>query len=551
MEKFYEQLLNADKDKSDFGNDANNHIENTEVSHIMEKNRIKLGALAKVNGPNYLEHLPTVSEESAFKLSAAKGFLEKGFSLVEKSSFLVKSQPNFINKLGEQDNSKFLAPETKSYLGPADAVKDDLIKDHTAEHFFQDHADEENTDLLYLRHDGAHCMADHFEEVGEPDQECHFDEENDIEYIVHELMDWGFSYQEMDDCFDSTEDLRAAMDFIDKEHDWQVDHECDFEDDRVNEEEDIDPFQQDELLAFKLQVDEIRPISLPDGAKTLPMKPKVRKLHDKKTKRMYYIDDITQKTTWAMPKVPTHQKIDKMSDAILMQELKRHDCIHQGVFNRSLAISSLKTRRDQYVKETQLQKVAHIRLPPDWKAHVELATGKVWFLNTKLKTTQWEPPTFEPVLPRGWKKVKINHRMRYQNKQRNQTVSTLKGIYAISLHREIRSRDQAEKVKEQNYRHAHRESLKKLIQEAKKDRLEEEKKRKKKRNRKLHYEQSKAIHRILRECCEMENAERLRKEKARKKEREKTRDVRDAKRQKKLDNMRDMMDVSKEARLDD
>jgi len=534
-------------DKADFGNDANNHIENTEVSHIMEKNPIKLGRLAKVSGPNYLEHLPIVPVKSA-----AKGFLGKGSSLVEKSGFLDKSQPNFLNKLGEQDNSKFLASEIKSNLPPADAVKAGLIKEHTAKHFFEDHADKETTDLLYLHHDGAHYLADHFEEVGDPDQECHFDEENDIEYIVHELMDWGFSYQEMDDCFDSTEDLRAAIDFIDKEHDWQVDHECDFEDDRVKE-EDIDPFQQDELLAFKLQVDEIRPIVLPDSAKTLPMKPWVRKLHDENTKRMYYVDDITQKTTWAMPKVPRHPEIDKMSDGVLIQELKRYGYIHKGVFNRSLAIRSLKTRRDQYVKDAQLQKIEHIPLPPDWKAHVEPATGKVWFLNTKLKTTQWETPTFEPVLPRGWKKVKINHSMMYQNKQRNQTVSTLKEIHAISLHREIRSRDQADRVKKQNYRHAHRASLKKLIQEAKKDRLDEEEKRKRERNvnRKLCQEQSKAIHRILRECCEVENAERLRKEKARKKEREKTRDVRDAKRQKELDDMRDMMDVSKEARLED
>lgn len=181
--------MNAHKDESDFANNASNHIENTEVSHIMNKNRIKLDALEKVSGPNYLEHLPIVPNESAFKLSAAKGFLEKGSSLVEKSSFLDKSQPNFLNNLGEQDNSKFLVSDTRSYLGSVDPVKADLIEEHTAEHFFEDHADEKITDLLHVCDDGAHCMADHFEEVGEPDQECHFDEENDIEYIVHELMD--------------------------------------------------------------------------------------------------------------------------------------------------------------------------------------------------------------------------------------------------------------------------------------------------------------------------------------------------------------------------
>jgi len=550
----------AHKDESDFADDdkaddAHVHIDDIEVSHIMDnKSRINLNSLAKVKGANYMEHLPALSKERAFKWPANKGFLEKGSGSETKSSFFDKPQQSFLSKLDDQDGSKFLARgRTKSYLGQAEAVKTKLIEEHTDEHFYEDHADEEITDLLHIHDDGEHCMADHFEEVGEPEEECHFDEENDIEYIVHELMDWGFSYKEMDECFDSTEDLRAAIDFIDEEHDWQVDHECDFEDDEEKEEEGIDPYEQDELLAFKLQVDEIRPIVIPEDAKKLPMKPQVRKLRDNKTKKWYYVDDMTKKTTWTMPKVPTHSEIDKMSKQMLIQELKRHGYNQRGAFNRSLAIRSLKTRRDQYVKDTQLQKVSHIRLPPDWKALVEAVTGRVYFMNTKLNTTQWATPKFEPSLPRGWKKVKINNKIMYQNQQRNQTVSTLEEICAISLHREIRSREQGDRVKRQNYRHAHRASLKRLIQKAKRNRLKEEEKRKKKRKvtRKMKQERSKAIHRILRECCEIEKAERLKKEKARKQEREKNRDARDVKRQKELDDMRDLMDVLKEARLDD
>jgi len=557
MGKFYEQLVVAHRDESDFedrGDEANIGIYNTQESHIMDKSPVNFKAFTKVSGRNSIEHLPILPKERAFKWPATTGYLEKGSVSITKSSFFKKSQSNFLNKLSQQDDSKFLLQmRTKSYLGQADSVKTDLIEKHTEEHFYEDHADDEVTDLLHIHDDGNHCMADHFEEVGEPDMECHFDEENDIEYIVHELMDWGFSYEEMDNCFDSTEDLRAAIDFIDNEHDWQVDHECDFEEDGQKPEEVVDSFERDELLAFKLQVDEIRPIMIPDGVKTLPMKPQVRQLFDKKNKRYYYVDDITKKTTWVMPKVPTHSEIDKMSKSMLIQELKRYNHIHSGAFNRALAVRSLKTRRDQHVKDTQLQKMEHVRLPPDWKALVEAKTGRIYFLNTKLKTTQWETPTFEPTLPRGWEKVTINGKIKYQNKQRNQTVDTLEGIYAISLHREIRSREQDDRVKRQNYRHAHRASLKKLIEEAKRNRLEKEAKRKKKRKvtRKVRQERSKAIHKILRECCEVEKAERLRKEALRKNQREKNRDARDFKRQSELDDMRYRTDVLKEARLYD
>lgn len=543
------------RDESDFcdedkGDDANVHIDDIEVSNIMNKSRLQLSALAKVSGVNKLEHLQK-SDERAFKWPVTQGFMEQGSG--SKKSYFDKSESNFLSKLSQKDGSKFMARQTKSFLTPAVAVKTDLIEEHTDEHFYEDHADEEITDLLHQHDDGDHCLADHFAEVGEPDKECHFDEENDIEYIVHELMDWGFTYKEMDEVFDSTEDLRAAIDFIDKEHEWQIDHEGDYEDDgEKEEEEEMDPFYQDELLAFKLQVDEIRPIVLPDGVKSLPMQPKVRMLRDKKTKRWYYVDDFTKKTTWIMPKVPTHAEIDKMNGATLTKELKRYDHVQKGRFNRELAIRALKTRRDQYVKDTQLGKVKHIRLPPDWRTMVEPKTGRLYFANSKLNTTQWETPKFEPTLPRGWVKIKVRGKIVYFNAERNQTVNTLEGIYAISLHRQVRSRDQAARVKQQKYRHAHRASLKKLIEDAKKERLEDERKRKIKRKvtRETRQKRSKAIHKILRECCEIEKAERLRKERARKKEREQNRDARDIKRAKELEVMRDEMDILKEARLD-
>lgn len=546
----------AHREESEFldeesDDNANVHIDDIKVSHILDKKRIQFGALSEVRGENKLEHLLNVSKERAFKWPETKGFLEKGSAV--KISYFDKPQSSFLDKLSRQDGKKFMPGRTKSFLGLAAAVKTDLIEEHTDEHFYEDHAEEERTDLLHTHDDGHHCMADHFEEVGEADTECHFDEENDIEYIVHELMYWGFSYKEMDECFDSPEDLRAAIDFIDKEHDWQVDHECDFEDDGGKEEEIDNMLDQDELLAFKLQVDEIRPVVIPTGATTLPMKPKVTVRKDPKSGRDYFVDNVTKKTSWAIPKVPSHAEIDKMRNDTLKNELGRYGPAARGRFDRSLAIRSLKTRRDQYVKDIQMQKVRHIRLPPDWRTMVDPKTGRVYFSNTKLNTTQWETPIFEPTLPRGWQKVKVNGRIMYRNQQRNQTVSTLDGIYAISLHRQVKKLEQGKRVWKQNYHHSHRASLKRLIQQAKANRLKDEEKRKKRRvvTRKMRQEQSRAIHKILRECVEIEKAERLQRERARKKEREQNRDARDAKRQKDMEQERDMMDVLKEARLDD